>query len=259
MNIPLFDTALVGAFILVLIRVSSILFMIPVFGDAIVPAMVKWGLAILIAMLLFPLVRSGVTVPADLNIIAFVLKIAGEIIVGICIGFTARFVFAGIQLAGELLGFQMGLSMASVIDPTSNLQVTVLGEFQYLVAVLLFMGVNAHHIFISAIVQSFQTINPSHIYHSKEVFSVMLHLSQEVFVIALKISAPITAVLLFTTVAMGIVARTVPQMNVFVLSFPLQISVGLIFLGLSASVFAQLVEHFFSGLSGKIVLLTRLL
>lgn len=259
MNIPILTPELIGAFILVLIRVSSIILMIPVFGDALVPAMVKWGLSLLIALLLFPLVKSGIALPADLAALPLMLKIGGEVLIGISIGFTARFIFAGIQLAGELLGFQMGFSMASVIDPMSNLQVTILAEFQYLIGVLLFMGVNAHHIFITAIAESFRIIVPMHANHAGELLYVMIQLSQEVFMIALKLSAPIMAVLLFTSLGMGVVARTVPQMNVFMISFPLQITVGLVFLGLTAPIFVQLLERFYSALSSKIGLLMRFL
>ena len=259
MNMPILTPALIGAFILVLIRVSSIILMIPVFGEALVPAMVKWGLSLLIALLLFPVVRGGIAVPVDLAALPFIVSIGGEVLIGISIGFAARFIFAGIQLAGELLGFQMGFSMASVIDPTSNLQVTILAEFQYMVGVLLFMSVNAHHLFIGAIAESFRIIDPLHAHRAGALLPIMLQLSQEVFVIALKISAPIMAVLLFTTVGMGVVARTVPQMNVFVISFPLQIAVGLVFLGLTAPIFGQLLERFFAALPGKIGLVLRFL
>lgn len=256
---PILTPELVGAFILVLIRVSSIILMIPVFGDALVPAMVKWSLSLLISFLLFPAVRSGLAMPADLELIPLIVNIGGQVIIGVSIGFAARFIFAGIQLAGELLGFQMGFSMASVIDPMSNLQVTILAEFQYLVGVLLFLGFNAHHIFISAIAESFRIIDPMHTCQAGELLSVMVRFSQEVFVIALKISAPVMAVLLFTSVGMGIVARTVPQINIFAISFPLQISVGLVFLGLTAPIFVKLLERILSALPGKIGLLMRLL
>jgi flagellar biosynthetic protein FliR len=259
MNIPVLTPDLIEAFILVLIRVGSIILMIPVFGDAVVPAIVKWGLALLIALILFPLVRSGLGPLGDLELFPLALRIAGELLIGISIGLTARFIFAGIQMAGELLGFQMGFSIASVIDPTSNVQVSVVAEFQYMLSLLLFLAVDAHHIIISAISESYQVLSPLNVHYSGELLQVIIRLSQEVFMIAVKISAPIMAVLLFTNVALGVVARTVPQINIFIVSFPLQISVGLLFIGLTAPVFAQLVQRLFFGMAEKIGLLLRIL
>jgi len=259
MSIPVFTPDLIEAFILVFIRVSSIILLIPVFGDTMVPSQVKWGLSILIALILFPLVKSEIKPLGDLAFIPLALKIAGELLIGISIGFMARFIFAGIQMAGELLGFQMGFSIASVIDPTSNVQVSVVSEFMYMMSLLLFLGVDAHHIIISAISESYQVLTPLSVHYSGGFTQTMIRFSQEVFVIAIKISAPIMAVLLFTNVALGVVARTVPQINIFMVSFPLQISVGLIFIGLTAPVFAELVQRFFFGMAGKIGLLFRIL
>ncbi len=259
MNMPVLTPELAEAFILVLIRISAIMALIPVFGDAPIPVMLKAGLSLLIALLIFPLVKSGIAPFSGAGLPAFILKIAGELFIGISISLTARFIFAGIQLAGELLGFQMGFSMASVVDPTSEIQVTIVTEFMYMASLLLFLAVNAHHIFISAIAESYQAISPVSSWQTGNLLSVMLRLSQEVFSIAIKISAPIMAVLLFTSVALGVVARTVPQMNIFIVSFPLQISVGLLFLGMTAPIFAQLVPRFFAALPAKIGMLMRFL
>jgi len=259
MNFPVLTPGLIEAFLLVFIRVSAIILMIPVFGDTVVPAMVKWGLSLLMALIIYPLVKSGIGPLGDLDVISLALRIAGELLIGISIGFTAKFIFAGIQMAGELLGFQMGFSMASVIDPSSNTQVSVVAEFQYMLSLLLFLGVNAHHIVINAIFESYQVLSPLNAHYSGELLQVIIRLSQEVFMIAVKISAPTMAVLLFTNVALGVVARTVPQINIFIVSFPLQISVGLLFIGLTAPIFAELVQRLFFGLTGKIDLLLRIL
>jgi flagellar biosynthetic protein FliR len=124
---------------------------------------------------------------------------------------------------------------------------------------LLFLAVNAHHIFIAAIAESYQRVNPLTIHFSGEMLENLIRLSKDIFVIAVKISAPVMAVLLFTNVAMGVVARTVPQMNIFIVSFPLQISIGLLFIGVSAPLFVKLVQRFFLGLPGEIGMLLRLL
>lgn len=259
MNIPVITPELAETFILVLIRIAAMMMMVPAFGDAAVPATVKWGLTILLTFILFPIVKAGIPLTRDLGLVSLVLGIAGEMLIGIIIGFAARFVFAGIQLAGEMIGFQMGFSVASVIDPNSNDQVSIIAEFQYLLALLLFMTVNAHHLFISAIADSYQVIPPLSVHFSGSLLQALVNLSHNLFVIAVKISAPVAAVLLFTNVAMGLVSRTVPQMNVFIVSFPLQIAAGLMFLGLSAPVFVKVTEHLFAGLSNETRMLMKLM
>lgn len=259
MNIPLLTPELIEAFILVFIRVSAMIFMVPIFGERRVPFMVTWGLSLLIAALLFPIVGKQAAPSVDLDFLSLALRIGGEVAIGVIIGFAARFIFAGIQVAGELTGVQMGFSIANVIDPASNQQVSIITEFQYMLALLLFLTVDAHHIFIAAIAESYQAVPPLSFHFSGELLQTLIHLSKDLFIIAIKISAPIMAVLLFTNVGMGVIARTVPQMNIFIVSFPLQIAIGLLFLGLTAPVFVELAQRFFLGLAGETSMLLRLM
>ena len=259
MNIPLFTPELIGPFVIVFVRVSAMIFMVPIFGEGRVPFMVTWGLSLLIAALLFPIVGKQAAPSVDLDFLSLALRIGGEVAIGVIIGFAVRFVFAGIQVAGEMTGVQMGFSIANVIDPTSNQQVSIITEFQYMLALLLFLTVDAHHIFIAAIAESYQAVPSLSFHFSGELLQALVHLSRDIFIIAIKISAPIMAVLLFTNVGMGVIARTVPQMNIFIVSFPLQIAIGLLFLGLTAPVFVELAQRFFIGLAGETSMLLRLM
>jgi flagellar biosynthesis protein FliR len=259
MNIPVITPEIAEAFILVLVRVGAMIMMVPAFGDATVPATVKWGLSILIALLLFPIIKDGIPPIKNFELASLILGMTGELLIGIIIGFSTRLIFAGIQLAGEMVGFQMGFSVASVVDPTSNIQVSIISEFQYLLSLLLFMTINAHHLFIAAIADSYQAVPPLSVHITAPLLQALVSLSKDIFVIAVKISAPVAAVLLFTNVAMGLVARTVPQMNVFIVSFPLQIAVGLLFIGLSAPVFVKVTEQLFFSLGEETRILMRLM
>ncbi len=232
--------------------------MIPIFGERRVPLTVIWGLSLFIAILLFPLVKNLLPV-RDIEILPMTLRIGGELLIGITIGFTARLVFAGIQISGELIGFQMGFSIANIIDPASDIQVSVITEFQYLLALLLFLTVDAHHIFIAAISESYHVVPPMSVHFSGGLLQTLVRLSGDIFIIAVKISAPVMAVLLFTNVAMGVIARTVPQMNIFIVSFPLQIAAGLLFVGVTAPVFVKLTQRFFLSLAGEISMLMRIM
>jgi flagellar biosynthetic protein FliR len=259
MSLPFLSSEHVEAFILVFLRVGAIIITIPVISDTSVPLRIKAALTILISLIIFPLVLPKIPELANYQVLILMYRMAGEVMIGVIIGFSARFVFAGIQMAGEMIGFQMGLSMANVIDPMTNQQVSTIAELQYLMAMLVFLIVDAHHIFFSAIIQSYSIVSPLTFHFSGQLMQSIFEFSQEMFVIAVKLGAPLMAVMLFTNVGLGIIARTVPQMNIFIVGFPLQIAVGLIFLGLTAPFFVKVIQGLFTGLELKILSLLRLM
>jgi flagellar biosynthetic protein FliR len=259
MSLPFLSAEHVEAFILVFLRVSAMIVTIPVISDASVPVQIKAALSILISLIIFPLVLPNIPEPANYQVLILMYRMAGEVMIGLIIGFAARFVFAGIQMAGDMIGFQMGLSVANVIDPMTNQQVSTIAELQYLIAMLVFLAVDAHHFFFSAIIQSYSVLNPLTFHFSGQLMQSIFEFSQEMFVIAVKLGAPLMAVMLFTNVGLGIIARTVPQMNIFIVGFPLQISIGLIFLGLSAPLLVKMTQGLFAGLEMKIGSLLRLM
>jgi len=259
MSLPFLSAEHFNAFALVLLRISAIIVTIPVISEATVPARVKAGLSLIVSLIIFPLVVHQLPAINHLHFIALIFLMIGEVLIGVTIGFVARLVLAGIRMAGDIIGFQMGFSVANVIDPMSSQQVSVITELQYLIAMLVFLTVNAHHLFFQAIVQSYTLIAPLSFHFSGQLMQFILDVSKDIFVIALKIAAPIMAVMIFTNVALGVVARTVPQMNIFIVGFPLQISLGLIFLGITAPLFVHMTQSIFSGLEGKIVTMMRLM
>jgi flagellar biosynthesis protein FliR len=260
MGISMVNTGQVLVFILTFLRISALLVMIPVIGERTVPVRVKAGLAILISILVIPSIEVDKSLfHAKTEIFTFAIAMIGEIIIGIVIGLTTRIIFSGIQYAGEMVGVQIGFSIVNVIDPISSTQVSVIAEFQYLIALLVYLAINAHHTLLLAIVDSYRFISPLGYHLTGSLMHQLLILSKELFVIAIKISAPIMAVLLFTNVALGIVARTVPQINIFIVGFPVQITVGLIVFGLTTPVFVYLVQNTLSSLPHQIYTLFRLM
>jgi flagellar biosynthesis protein FliR len=259
MSLPFLSPEQLDAFVLVLLRVSAIIVTIPVISEATVPVRIKAGLSIIITVIVFPMVIAQIPTTGKIHIIQLIIFMLGEVMIGLTIGFVARLVFAGIRMAGDIIGFQMGFSVANVIDPLSSQMVSIITELQYLIAMLLFLTVNAHHLFFQAIVQSYAVITPLSFHLSGQLIQVIFDVSKDIFVIALKIAAPIMAVMIFTNVALGVVARTVPQMNIFIVGFPLQISLGLIFLGLTAPLFVNITQSIFRGLEGKIITIMRLM
>jgi flagellar biosynthetic protein FliR len=259
MSLPFLSTEQIEAFILVFLRISAIVSTIPVISDTSVPIRVKAALSILITLIVFPVVLPKIPPLANYQILMLMFRMAGEVMIGLIIGFAAKLVFAGIQLAGDMIGFQMGLSIANVIDPVTSEQVSIITDLQYLIAMLVFLAVDAHHIFLSAIVQSYNIINPLAFHFSGQLMQVIFDSSRQMFIIALKLGAPLMAVMLFTNVGLGIIARTVPQINIFIVGFPLQVATGLIFLALTAPMFVKITEGLFENFEMKVVMLLRLM
>ena len=248
MTVPFPSSMQIEAFILVLLRVSAIVVLMPVFGDQVVPARIKAALSLIIAFLIYP----GLTLPPIAgtdNLVLTLVRMGGEVLVGAAIGFAARVIFAAVQMAGEIIGMQMGVSIANIIDPITSTQVSIIAEFLYLVAILIFLSVDAHHIFLSAMSESYRLVPMLGVHVGGGLAREMLLMTQSIFVTGVKISAPVLAVLMFVNVGLGIVARTVPQVNVFIVGFPLQMLMGFIFLGLSIPLLVSLLSWDFYGMT----------
>lgn len=259
MSLPFLASEHLEAFVLVLLRVSAMIVTIPVISEGTVPAKIKASLSIIVAIIIFPLVVSQVPSTKSFHLLQLIFLMIGEVLIGITIGYVARLIFAAIQIAGDVIGFQMGFSIATVIDPMSSTQVSIITELKYLIAMMVFLTINAHHLFFQAIIQSYTVLPALSFHFSGQLMQYIFDVSMEMFVIAIKMAAPITAVMVFTNVALGIVARTVPQMNIFIVGFPLQISIGLIFLGLTAPYFVRMTQGMFSAMEGRILSLLRLM
>jgi len=219
-------------FLFVLVRVAAILFVVPFFESHSVPMMIKVGLAVSVAWLLLPEVNAT---PPSINQspIAFALGIGSEIAIGLIIGLMVKLLFAGIQLAGQMAGFQMGFAIANVVDPASSLQIPMLSQFLNLFAFLIFITFNIHYYFIKALVDGFETIPFWQARFDGNIFELIMATTANAFTVAVQIGAPVMVALLLTSVALGLISRTVPQMQIFIVAMPLKIILGLIFLGFS--------------------------
>jgi flagellar biosynthetic protein FliR len=255
MKIPVFTLEQVELFFLILIRIGTIVAMIPILGDRTTPMRVKAGLAILITALVVPFVDRPAAVPHDLFSLG--LSMAGEVFIGVILGFAGKLVFAGIQLAGQLVGFQMGFSIVNIIDPVTSGQVSIIAEFQYLLAGLLFLAVDGHHMMIAAISESYRVLPVLGFHMTGGLVQNLVALSGNMFAVAVKISAPIVAALMFANIGLGLVARTVPQINIFIVGFPLQIAIGLIGVGVTLPLFLHLTAGLISNLPAEMGLLLR--
>lgn len=256
MNPPLFNPTEFMAFALILVRVSIILFLAPIFGSPILPGQVKIALALVITMVLWTTLKIDISVfPAE--IVSFVPLILGEVFIGLSLTLLIRMVLEGIQIAGQYIGFQMGFAIVNVVDPQTGGQASVLAQFSYILALIVFLSVNGHYLIIKGLVESFELVPPGRPIFSLSVFNQITDGAARMFVIAIKIGAPALAVLFFTKVAMGIVAKTVPQMNVLFVGMPMYIIIGLFIFGLSLSFMVNFLSRAITGLEESVMILLR--
>jgi len=229
---------------------------IPVFESNSIPNLIKLALAFTTSIILFPLLQLN-PVPVVTHIYTLGISAASEILIGLAIGFSVKLIFAGIQMAGQLAGYQMGLAIANVMDPADSEQIPLLALFNNLVALLVFLSINAHYWFIKALTQSYRLVPPLNAHFGSSLMEQLVNLAGNMFVIAIQVGAPVIAVLLITSVAFGLVARAVPQMNVFIVAMPLKIGVGLLFLGFSLPYFAAFFSKIFNGLGQQIFIMLK--
>jgi flagellar biosynthetic protein FliR len=239
-------------FLLVLVRASAIFLIAPVLGNANTPARIKIGLSFMLALIFTPLLMSTplhlvVSNPFDLAV-----AIAAELMLGVLIGFMAQLMFVAVEFAGQMVGQQMGFGMANVFDPQSKAQVSVTAQLYLLVGVLVFLLLDGHHWILLALAKSFQTIPLGTFRFDERALNVLLGASTDLFWVALTLMAPVLGVLALAEVAMSIVARIMPQMNVFVASFPVKVGLGVITMTLSfplmIGAIATFTERSFAGI-----------
>jgi flagellar biosynthetic protein FliR len=178
--------------------------------------------------------------------IPLLIGIFSEVLMGLGIGLCVKLIFVGVQLGGELAGFQMGLSMANVFDPGSGTSNSVVAQFKYIVAVLIFLSIDGHHWFFRAIMDSFSLMPPFGFVLTESLMGYFLALVGKMFMISVKLSSPVIVALLFTSVSLGLVARTVPQMNVFFVAMPIKLFIGFLFIGLMLPIFSSLLVKIFN-------------
>lgn len=247
-------------FLLVIGRMSGLFIVSPVFSGRQIPIQVKILLILFLSGMVTFInpIRAGVPIT---NSGMFLLALGLEILVGYTLGFVAYVIFAGIQLAGQLMDMQMGFGIVNVIDPQSGTQVPLIGNFQYLAAIMVFLGMNGHHLLLRALNDSYQLIPVLGASFDGQILEFIMEMGAYMFVIALKLAAPVVAALFMADLALGFIARTVPQMNVFVVGLPLKIGAGLVMVMLTLPVFIWftqiLMERFFGQLDTLIFLLGR--
>lgn len=240
------------SFILIFTRVVSMLFSIPILGARNVLKGFKVGLGFFISLILINIVRVDTSV-LSADIFSLGIAISGEFLIGFMIGLMAKLIFTAVEIAGELMGFQMGFGIVNVIDPQTSSQIPIVGQFQTILSTLIFLSINAHHYFLAAIAESFVIVPPLYSSFPMDLMVGIVRLTGDMFVLAIKIGAPVIVALFIANIALGIISKTIPQMNILIVGFPLTIAVGILIMSLSLPLFAYLVQRIFEGMKGNMI------
>jgi len=233
-------------FLLVFLRIAGFLFASPIVGSRTIPPQGKVGLGLFLALLLHPLLRRFPS-PLPEDPLAFILGAVGEILVGITLGYTTRLLFAGALMAGELIGLQMGLNVASILDPSSS-PIPVMSQLLDRLMVLVFLSADGHHLMIQALGRSFHWIPPLGAGNWGLGAEALLWLFGSTVILAVKLAAPVLAATFVVHVTLALVGRAAPQMNVMLIGLPLTLYLGLLVF-LAA---LPLMGHLFETASGRL-------
>lgn len=244
--------------LLILVRVSTFFVTIPLFSYRTIPQQVRITLAVVLAWMMYYTFNLD---PIEINGF-YLLLILKEAIIGLMLGLVAMIILSAVQIAGGFIDFQMGFAMANIIDPQTGAQSPLMGQFLNFLMLLLLLAINGHHLILDGIYYSYQFMPidqffPNFAEEGTVLFIIKTFVS--VFAIAFQMSAPIVATLFLVTLALGITGKTVPQMNIFVIGFPIKIAVGFLVLivtmGVLVGVMKELIEFMIISLRDLMVIL----
>lgn len=228
-------------FLLVFIRISSLFVSAPFWGRRNFPNVFKLSLALFISFLVFPIVGvEYASLPYNWLYLFLVIK---ELLIGLSFGFIALAIFSSLYLAGQFIDMIMGFGIVNVIDPQSNIQVPLIGNFIYLLTIIIYLSINGHHYLLSALIQSFHKIPYNTIIVMDRFLDFAVLLITSIFSLAFRISLPVVAAVFLVDIGLGIVARTVPQMNVFIVGMPIKIFIGFLVILLILPIFSQVLGN----------------
>lgn len=223
-----FSTESIIIFILVLSRLTGMLITAPLFSTFPIPPQFKLGLAALCAFIIYPFVIHSAILSAPKDLVSLGILLFKESAIGILIGFSASLLFTAVEIGGQILSQQMGLAIASALDPVTKQNVPIIGQFYLYTASIVFITLNGPHWLFSIVCESFQSIPiGTDFSFSSHISEQLLVFSAQLFFIAFSIIIPIFSVLFITTILMSIIAKILPQMNVFMVAMPAQIYIGL--------------------------------
>lgn len=244
-------------FLLTLTRVSGIFLASPFFGSMNIPRYFRVGLSFFMTLVLFPVLEELPLGSIPQTVIGYGISVLLELFVGWLIGFVAYVTLAAIHMAGKIMDMQVGFSMINVMDPTSGQQIPLIGSFLYNLSIIVFLVTNGHHVIISALVESFTTVPILGAQVNVSLAEMMVQFTNSIFLTGVRIALPVTFAILLTNVSLGILARTMPQLNIFVVGIPLQIAIGVFVLGIVLPFYIMFLDVLFNEVYGNIAVVFK--
>ena len=246
MDLSHITSTTVMAFLLMVIRIAGLFIAAPLFSQRAVPIMVTAWMAVMIAFIVAPFHLQHIAPSVVLmvhDIWGFAWLAVQEFVIGSILGFVASLAFTGIEMAGTIVTQQMGLAMVQALNPFFNTQTQGLGQFYFVLAAFVFFSMNVHHSLIIAVTKSFEWMPVAHgLSHGPELVGRLLAMGSLLFTMALTFTLPILGTLLVVEVALAYVSKVMPQMNVFMVSLPLKVTVGFLLIAMTLP-FCMKVAH----------------
>ena len=244
MNIPI-DWAIpqMTAFLLVVSRLSGLFLLAPVFSSQMIPMRIKVMALLVLSAAMTPLVTAEQQAFLPTDAISLMVLIGKETVIGLAMGFAVSMVFSAVQVGASLIDTSIGFSLANIIDPLNSSHSSVFGSFYTMVATLSFLAINGHQYMLLGFKKSFDIIPITGMPKFTAIFSNVIEIFGQLFLIAFQIAAPVLVTLLLVDIVLGIVSRVVPQMNVFFVGIPLKIGVGLGAVIIALPAFVSFFEH----------------
>jgi flagellar biosynthetic protein FliR len=244
--------------VFILTRCSGIFVFTPFFGSLNIPVHARIVVSVVITYL-FALNHPLSNFSTPLTLYSVLVGLIGELAVGMAIGFAAHALFAGLQYAGQITGFQIGFSFVNAVDPQTSSRSTALSVYQNQIGLMLFLALNAHHWLIKGIGDSFAVLPPYSIHIGQQFVLKMSDLVAQVFIIGFQIAAPVTVVLVLTDITLGLIGRSAPQVHILVIGFPLKILAGITALGIALYLFPLAMRGYLSRLHQDLGTILQLL
>jgi flagellar biosynthetic protein FliR len=226
-----FLPALAATFMLVFARIGAMVMLLPGFGETNIPVRIKLAIALLLSMIILPLHRQAYQV--DLNSLAPLLVLMlHEIVIGVVLGATARVTLSALQVAGSVIAQQLGLGFVTAVDPTQGQQGLLIGNFLTILGLTLLFATDSHHLVISALNESYRIFAPGQMFSTGDVAALATRAFASAFKIGMQLSAPFLVFGLIFNLGLGVLARLMPQMQVYFVGVPLSILIGFLILAL---------------------------
>jgi flagellar biosynthetic protein FliR len=218
----------VGLVLWPFLRISALFTVAPLFGSQTIPVRIRVAVALVLAVCLAPSLPPSAAI--DVLSASGVLAVAGELFIGLSMGFVLQLTFAGLHMAGELVATTMGLSMAQVTDPVNGAQVPVLGQLFFMVGMLLFLAMNGHLALLAMLVDSFRALPVGAAGLDGDALWAILIFAGSMFAAAVKVALPAVTALLGANIMLGVITRSAPQLNLFAFGLPITTALGLVLL-----------------------------